>query len=123
MLPAALIVFEVDSFAKLFRLLDGSGVGGRIRIADGEALLVVRGLGEHASQLDLPCMGRLTVRLALATQCAVKGAGQQWVKFPPGNWFAPPGSNRSSRGGNEAAGASGVEGRAGDSASMQAVME
>jgi hypothetical protein len=56
-------------------------------------------------------------------QCAVKGAGQQWVKFPPGNWFAPPGSNRSSRGGNEAAGASGVEGRSGDLASMQAVME
>ena len=30
---------------------------------------------------------------------------------PPGNWFAPPGSNRSSSGGNEAAEASGVEGR------------
>jgi hypothetical protein len=56
-------------------------------------------------------------------KCAVKGAGQQWVKFPPGNWFVPPGSNRSSRGGNEAAGASGVEGREGDLASMQAVME
>jgi hypothetical protein len=55
--------------------------------------------------------------------CAVEGAGQQWVKLPPGNWFFPPGSNRSSRGGNEAAGASGVEGRVGDLASMQAVME
>ena len=32
-------------------------------------------------------------------------------KIPPGNWFAPPGSNRSSSGGNEAAEASGVEGR------------
>ena len=40
---------------------------------------------------------------------------------PPGNWFAPPGSNRSSSGGNETAEASGAEGRNGDSASMQAV--
>ena len=31
-------------------------------------------------------------------------------RIPPGNWFAPPGSNRSSSGGNEAAEASGVEG-------------
>ena len=36
--------------------------------------------------------------------------------------FAPAGSNWSSRGGNEAAGASGVEGSVRDSASMQAVV-
>jgi len=42
-------------------------------------------------------------------------------KGPPGNWFAPPGSNRSSSGGNEAAEASGVEGHFSDSASRQAV--
>jgi hypothetical protein len=60
--------------------------------------------------------------LAAISQCAVKGAGQQRVRFPPGNWFAPPGSNRSSGLGNEAAGASGVEGREGDLASVQAVM-
>jgi hypothetical protein len=42
-------------------------------------------------------------------------------KGPPGNWIAPPGSNRSGGGGNEAAEASGVEGRIGDSASLQAV--
>src|SRR5205814_9670887 len=35
--------------------------------------------------------------------------------------FAPPGSNRSGDEGNEGVGASGVEGRVGDSASMQAV--
>jgi len=40
---------------------------------------------------------------------------------PPGNWFAPPGSNQSSSGGNETAEASGVEGRKGDLASVQAV--
>jgi hypothetical protein len=32
-------------------------------------------------------------------------------KDEPGNWIAPPGSNRSGGGGNKAAGASGVEGR------------
>jgi hypothetical protein len=31
--------------------------------------------------------------------------------YPPGNWFAPPGSNQSSSGGNETAEASGAEGR------------
>src|SRR3984893_15992779 len=40
---------------------------------------------------------------------------------PPGNWFAPPGSNQSSSGGNETAEASGAEGRTGDLASVQAV--
>ena len=40
---------------------------------------------------------------------------------PPGNWFAPPGSNQSSSGGNETAEASGAEGREGDLASVQAV--
>src|SRR6202522_249617 len=56
--------FQVDSFAELFRRLDGAGVGSRIRIANGEALLVVGALGQHTSQLDLPRMGGLTVRLA-----------------------------------------------------------
>ena len=55
--------------------------------------------------------------------CAVQGAGPQWVQFPPGNWIAPPGSNRRSRGGNESAGAFGVESRVGDLAIKQAVME
>jgi hypothetical protein len=43
--------------------------------------------------------------------CAVKGAGLQRVKVPPGNWFAPPGSNGSGGGGNEAAEASDGKGR------------
>jgi hypothetical protein len=50
-----------------------------------------------------------------------KAYGPQWVKVPPGNWFVPPGSNRSSGRGNEAVEASGEEGRKGDLASMQAV--
>jgi len=31
-----------------------------------------------------------------------KGADLQRVQFPPGNWIAPAGSNRSDGGGNEA---------------------
>ena len=55
------------------------------------------------------------------TGCAVKRRWSTAGVNPPGNWFAPPGSNRSSSGGNEAAEAFGVEGRIGDLASMQAV--
>ena len=50
-----------------------------------------------------------------------KGGGLQRVQVPPGNWFAPPGSNRNSGGGNEAAEAFDVKGRYGDSANVQAV--
>src|SRR5262249_6419977 len=53
--------------------------------------------------------------------CVVKGGGPQRESNPPGNWFAPPGSNQSSSGGNETAEASGAEGRKGDWVSMQAV--
>ena len=47
----------------------------------------------------------------LGVVCAVKGAGPEREGIPPGNWFASPGSNRSSSGGEEAAEASGVERR------------
>ena len=66
--------------------------------------------------------GRVPRLLARISQCSVKGVGPQRVRFPPGNWFAPPGSNRSSGLGNEATEAFGVEGREGDLASVQAVM-
>jgi hypothetical protein len=49
-----------------------------------------------------------------------EGTVSQRVRIPPGK-VAPAGSNRSSRGGNEAAEASGVEGHVSDLASMQAV--
>jgi hypothetical protein len=66
-------------------------------------------------QLSLPRPGMSQSQelgsLAAISQCAVKGAGQQRVQFPPGSWFVPPGSNRSSGGGNEAAEASDIEGR------------
>lgn len=44
-----------------------------------------------------PCKGALL--------CAVKGAGSQQEKDPPGNWVAPAGSNRSGGGGNATVGA------------------
>src|SRR5260370_28555231 len=50
--------------------------------------------------------------------CAVKRRWSTAGVYPPGNWFAPPGSNQSSSGGNETAEASGAEGREGDSASV-----
>ena len=53
----------------------------------------------------------LARKLIRRLQCAVKGTGPQREINPPGNWIAPPGSNRSGGGGNKAAGASGVEGR------------
>jgi hypothetical protein len=31
----------------------------------------------------------------LAKECALKAVGLQRVRFPPGNWFAPPRGNRS----------------------------
>ena len=63
--PAALPGFQIEALAKLFGGLDGAGVGGGIRIADGVAFLVPGGLGEHTSQLGFPRMGRLAVRFAL----------------------------------------------------------
>ena len=50
-----------------------------------------------------------------------EGAVSSWARAHPAT-VAPAGSNRSSRGGNEAAEASGVEGHESDLASTQAVM-
>src|SRR5258708_32494843 len=45
------------------------------------------------------------------TGCAVKRRWSTAGVNPPGNWFAPPGSNQSSSGGNETAEASGADSR------------
>ena len=63
----------------------------------------------------------VSFRIADHSRALWKGGGLQRVQVPPGNWFAPPGSNRSSGGGNEAAEAFDVKGRYGDSANVQAV--
>jgi hypothetical protein len=60
-------------------------------------------------------------RPSLTFACAVKRRWSTAGESPARELFAPPGSNRSSSGGNEAAEASGVEGRIGDLASLQAV--
>jgi hypothetical protein len=50
--------------------------------------------------------------------CAVKAGAFQWEVAPPGNWFVPPGNNRSGGGGNKAVGAFDVKGRLSGSVSM-----
>src|SRR5215467_5560948 len=74
-----------------------------------------------SSEQPVPCFRRKTSFCRLAKQCAVKGAGLQWVQLPPGNWFAPPGNNRSGGEGNRTVGAFGAKGHVGDSVSVQAV--
>ena len=56
--------------------------------------------------------------VSLTFACAVKRRWSTAGESPARELFAPPGSNRSSSGGNEAAEASGVEGRVGDLASL-----
>ena len=57
-------------------------------------------------------------RKVLRQVCAVKVGAFQQEFVLPGNWFVPPGNNRSSSRGNEAVGAFGVKGRLSDSVSM-----
>ena len=59
-------------------------------------------LGISQSALSHSMRG-LERRLARISRAPWNGAGQQWVQVPPGNWIAPPGSNRRSGGGDEAA--------------------
>jgi hypothetical protein len=56
--------------------------------------------------------------LVLINACAVKVGAFQWEIEPPGNWFVPPGNNRSGSGGNKAVGAFDVKGRLSGSVSM-----
>jgi hypothetical protein len=60
----------------------------------------------------------LAERLVLVNACAVKAGAFQWEIDPPGNWFVPPGNNRSGGGGNKAVGAFDVKGRLSGSVSM-----
>ena len=76
-------------------------------LADHLAEILGLDVGQVNEGGEVPCVAAPW----LALQCAVKGAGLQRVQLPPGNWFAPPGNNRSDGGGNEAGGAFGVEGR------------
>jgi hypothetical protein len=54
--------------------------------------------------------------------CAVKAGAFQREVDPPGNWFVPPGNNRSGDRGNEAVGAFDAKSRSSGSVSMQVVM-
>jgi hypothetical protein len=76
--PAASPAFPIDSPAKLFRTLDGSGIRGGIGIADWVAFLIPRLLGEDASKFDFSSMGWLAFGLALPT-------GRLWATVPRQN--------------------------------------
>jgi hypothetical protein len=53
--------------------------------------------------------------------CAVKAGAFQRGIDPPGNWFVPPGNNRSDGGGNKAVGAFDAKSCLSSSVSMQVV--
>src|SRR5437016_3816169 len=65
--PATVSGFQIVALSILFGVLDGSGVGGRIRIANRVAFLIPRGLGKHATQFDFARVGRLAVGFAFAS--------------------------------------------------------
>jgi hypothetical protein len=67
---------------------------------------------------SLTCSYAAKTRLILEYACAVKAGAFQWEIDPPGNWFVPPGNNRSGGGGNKAVGAFDVKGRLSGSVSM-----
>src|SRR5271166_823393 len=63
-LPAAIPGFQIESRAELTRRFDGGDVSRRVRIADGVALLVPRGLGKNAADLGLASVRRLSLHFA-----------------------------------------------------------
>jgi hypothetical protein len=65
----------------------------------------------NAASLFGALVGHILYGLIVGLVCAVKRRWFTAGKVPPGNWFAPPGSNRSSGGGNETTEASDVKGR------------
>ena len=62
--PAAMPGFCIQSLSELLGRLDGTCVGGRVRVANRKALLVPAGLCKDASQFDFPGMSGLTVDFA-----------------------------------------------------------
>src|SRR5580658_172125 len=60
-LPTPAPSLRIGTDAKFLGWLDGSEIGGRIRIADGPAFLVHGGLREHAAELALACAGALSL--------------------------------------------------------------
>ena len=55
-LPAAIPGFQIESRSKLTCRFDGGDIGRRVRVADGIAFLIPRGLGKDASDLCLAGM-------------------------------------------------------------------
>ena len=95
-----LLLGELSSFHELWRTMAWtlSGIG----------TVVVGALALFGEQIRNRLFGP---RLTLAIQCAVQRRVSSVGEDTHPATFAPAGSNRSSRGGNEAAEAFGVEGR------------
>src|ERR1700730_748929 len=58
-LPTSAPSLRIDAEAELFGGFDSSYVGGGVRVSDGPAFLVHRGLREHAAEFALACAGAL----------------------------------------------------------------
>src|ERR1700722_18387978 len=58
--PTSAPSFRIDTEAEFFGRLDGADVGGGLRVADGPALRIQGGLGEHAAELALAGAGALS---------------------------------------------------------------
>src|SRR5713226_10461533 len=65
--PAAMTGFRIQALAELLCGLDGTGVGGRERVANSKAFLVIAGLGKDASQFDFPGTRGLAVDFSRPT--------------------------------------------------------
>src|SRR5258708_14323319 len=92
------------------RAISGPQTSRSTRVSSHPTTERVMFLGSRLVGSDL-CACRQFWKVYGLTGCAVKGGGPQRELDPSGNWFAPPGSNQSSSGGNETAEASGAESR------------
>jgi hypothetical protein len=108
----ALVVFSKDPFEPMYLFVCEPFIH--------ERKIVTYHAGDSKSRIEnrrrrASLLGQFFIRLAASSTVVTvrreMGAGLQRVQLPPGNWFAPPGSNRSGSGGNEAVGAFDGEGR------------
>src|SRR6266436_3815968 len=65
--PAAMAGFRIQALAELLCRLDGTGVGGRERVTNGKAFLVIAGLGKDTSQFDFPGTSGLAIDFSRPT--------------------------------------------------------
>src|SRR5215210_5729116 len=64
--PASIPGFQIHPVAKLGGRFDGAGIGGRVRIANGVAVLILRRLRENTAKLGFASVSGLAGNLPLA---------------------------------------------------------